>query len=267
MSEEQLILPFWASNVERGIPNSLARSALFGMVKRGAERKQYKDELIASYAGTEILYTGEALNQQDLDLWLELVDRWREVGGGDLDLSFTRYGLCKMLGKRKNAQSYQQIKDSLKRLRRTDIEVNTKTKKGRIIYNGGLIHELGRIEEDERTEIRINMNGNLAKLFGGRGNRQFSTQILDQRRSLKGDLSKWLYGYIITHRTDFERMKPHWIKLDKLKNLSGSTGTMKMFKFNLKKALEQLVKAAVVKEWEINERGVMVVYRREELMK
>ncbi len=68
------------------------------------------------------------------------------------------------------------------------------------------------------------------------------------------------------HRTNIERMKPHWIKLDKLKELSGATSTMKTFKFNLKKALEQLEKAAVLEEWLINEDGVMVVYRKEALM-
>jgi hypothetical protein len=260
MSDNQLILPFWASKVERGVPNSLARSALFGMVERGPERRQFKKEVIASYSGTQILFSGEALNQQDLDLWLELVDRWKE--SGELSLVYTKHGLCKMIGKTKSARLYKQIEESLFRLYSADIEVRTKTPKGQIRYFGRLIHEMVWIDEDHKTQTRINMNPNLADLFGGKGNRQFSKQILDQRRSLKGDLSKWLYGYIITHRTDIERMKPHWIKLDKLKKLSGSTSTMKTFKFNLKKALEQLEKGGVLQGWEINAEGVMVVYRK-----
>jgi hypothetical protein len=265
MSDDQLKLPFWASKVERGMPNSLARSALFGMVKRGAERKQYKKEVVASYAGTTIMFTGEALNQQDLDLWLELVDRWKEFG--KVSLAYTKHGLCKMIGKGKSAQTYKQIEDSLIRLQEANIEVRTKTPKGQIRYFGNLIHRMVWVDETTKMEMTIDMNPDLAGLFGGKGNRQFSNQILDQRRSLKGDLSKWLYGYIITHRTDIERMKPHWIKLAKLKELSGSTSPMKKFKFNLKKALEQLEIAAVVKEWDINEDSVLVVYRREELMR
>jgi hypothetical protein len=261
---DQLKLPFWASTVERGVPNSLARSALFGMVERGPERQQFKKKVIASYAGTKILFSGEALNQQDLDLWLELVDRWKELG--ELSLVYTKHGLCKMIGKSKSARAYKQIEESLLRLYNADIEVRTKTPKGQIRYFGRLVQEMFWIDEDSKMEARINMNPNLAALFGGKGNRQYSTQIIDQRRSLKGDLSKWLYGYIITHRTSLDKMEPHWIRLNKLKELSGSTSTMKSFKFNLKKALVQLESAAVVAEWDINEDSVLIVYRKEALM-
>ena len=159
---DQLKLPFWASTVERGVPNSLARSALFGMVERGPERQQFKKKVIASYAGTKILFSGEALNQQDLDLWLELVDRWKELG--ELSLVYTKHGLCKMIGKSKSARAYKQIEESLLRLYNADIEVRTKTPKGQIRYFGRLVQEMFWIDEDSKMEARINMNPNLAAL-------------------------------------------------------------------------------------------------------
>src|SRR5687768_5946240 len=58
---------------ERTIPNIIARSALFGAIKRGA--RPYKDkELIGSRGDVEIYYTGKALDQADCTVWMQALN-------------------------------------------------------------------------------------------------------------------------------------------------------------------------------------------------
>jgi hypothetical protein len=49
------------------VPNSIIRSALFGIVRRG--RRMYVEERkIASIVGIDIIYSGPQLDQADLDV-------------------------------------------------------------------------------------------------------------------------------------------------------------------------------------------------------
>ena len=63
----ELMLPGWSNNV-RGVPNSILRGALFGVVKRG-NRRYLKGERLASLSNINVIYTGERLDQSDLDVW------------------------------------------------------------------------------------------------------------------------------------------------------------------------------------------------------
>ena len=92
----QLVLPYF-TKLERIVPSSVARSALFGLFRRGDERKAYDDELIASYGGTEIKYTGLTLNQQDLDTWMEVIHLLSKDRTNHIET--TGYRLLKGLGK------------------------------------------------------------------------------------------------------------------------------------------------------------------------
>ena len=62
-----VMLPIWPDAV-RAVPNGFLRSALFGTIRRGA-RRYMKRERIAALEGIEIYYTGERLDQGDLDVW------------------------------------------------------------------------------------------------------------------------------------------------------------------------------------------------------
>ena len=66
-----LQLPVWSESV-RGTPNSLLRGALFSAIQ-SKDRQYVKDELLASQDGIEIRYTGEQLNQIDLEVWEQAV--------------------------------------------------------------------------------------------------------------------------------------------------------------------------------------------------
>jgi hypothetical protein len=66
-SAEILQLPLWAEQ-KRGTPNSFLRSSLFAAVQ-GKDRRFMKEEVLASQNGITVKFTGEQLNQSDLDVW------------------------------------------------------------------------------------------------------------------------------------------------------------------------------------------------------
>lgn len=69
-------LPLWPDAV-RAVPNSFLRSALFGAIRKG-RRRFIKGEQIAAVDGIEIRYTGERLDQGDLDVWEALLHAARD---------------------------------------------------------------------------------------------------------------------------------------------------------------------------------------------
>lgn len=64
---QQLALPFPWGNEVRGIPNILIRTAIFGVVRPG-QRRWMKGEEVFSMDGYRVNYTGEQLDQGDLDI-------------------------------------------------------------------------------------------------------------------------------------------------------------------------------------------------------
>jgi TrfA protein len=66
-------LPSWPDAV-RAVPNGFLRSALFGAIAKG-RRRYLERELIATVEGVEIRYTGQRLDQGDLDVWASILSR------------------------------------------------------------------------------------------------------------------------------------------------------------------------------------------------
>src|SRR5207244_9741357 len=69
-------LPLWPEPA-RGVPNDVLRSALFAAIQ-GKEREFIKHRLIAAYEGNRIEYTGEQLEQSDLDVWEQVLHLARQ---------------------------------------------------------------------------------------------------------------------------------------------------------------------------------------------
>src|SRR5690606_6422757 len=73
---EVVQMPLWPVD-DRIAPNEFLRSALFGVVQRG-RRRRYDNELIESWRNVELRYTRVALDQSDLDDWLQVVQLLRD---------------------------------------------------------------------------------------------------------------------------------------------------------------------------------------------
>ena len=113
LKELQLKLwPDWPDD-RRGAPNTVVRSAVFGVVRRG--RRQWVREVpVAGPQGWSITLSGWRLDQHDCDIWLEVMHLARNQAPGE-PVRFTIHALLKrlghgVLGKRDYAWIVQRLK-------------------------------------------------------------------------------------------------------------------------------------------------------------
>ena len=198
-------LPAWPESV-RAVPNGFLRSALFGAIKRGA-RRYLKAELVAAVEGTEIRYTGERLDQGDLDVWESVLHavRTQELGS---QCRVTSYALLKLMGLTDTGKNRATLHTRITRLVANAVEV----KQGRYTYIGGLIRFAAKDEETQ--EWVIELDARLRPLFAAD---QFTQVEWAVRQALSGQpLAQWLHGFYASHA------KPFPMLMETLLRLSGS---------------------------------------------
>lgn len=218
-------LPLWPEPA-RGVPNVALRSALFGVVKKGT-RHYLKKEKIYSQADIELFYTGEQLDQGDLDLH-ETVTHVCRVQALGSECRVTAYQLLKLMGKGDTGPNRDTLDARLTRMKATAICVSV----GRYSYEGSLIDEVWR---DKNTkEYVIVLNPKLAALFESD---QFTLVDWNVRRALSGkQLAQWLHGYYASHA------KPFPVSVSMLHDLCGSDIVrIDHFREKLKTALDAVV--------------------------
>ena len=221
----------WA-NENRGIPNAFLRSALFGVVRRG-RRAMIKDAEIAAWGDTSIRFTGEQLQQSDQDVWMACVEACKRAGRTEVVVG--QRELMRLIG-RKNGNS-KQLWSDLKRLIFAGIEVEAE----RFSYAGTLIHSA--VKDEQTKKIVLSINPQMAALFGAG-----ATHIeAEQRHALVSELSKWMQGYVLSHKSSYR--KPHLIGLDKLQVLCGSQSDIRKFRFNIKKSMAELKEQKAIAGW------------------
>lgn len=220
-------LPLWPDAV-RGVPNGMLRSALFGVIKKGS-RRFMQGEQVAALEGIEIRYTGQQLDQGDLDVWESLLHVARVQKMGE-QCRFTAYALLKLMEKTDTGKNRETLQIRIERLRANAINI----KQGRYSYIGGLVDEAFR--DDETREWVIGLNPKLHNLFGAD---QFTQIEWTVRRTLDGQpLAQWLYGFYAGHA------KPYPIKIETLHKLCGSEATvMSDFAKTLRKGMDAVSKA------------------------
>ncbi|MCP4933390.1 MAG: hypothetical protein GY927_04105, partial [bacterium] len=178
---EVVQLPFWPEPV-RGVPNGVLRSALFGAIRKGA-RRYMEQARIAALEGAEIHYTGQRLDQGDLNVWEAVlhIARLQEMGQ---QCRFTAYAILKLLSKTDTGKNRQTLHKRILRLRANAVEI----KQGRFTYVGGLIDEA--YKDDETQEYIVVLNAKLRSLFTAD---QFTQIDWNVRHALDGhQLAQWL---------------------------------------------------------------------------
>jgi hypothetical protein len=225
-------LPVWP-DATRCVPNGMLRSALFGAIKKGP-RRYMEGEEIAAQDGIEIRYTGQRLDQGDLDVWESIlhVCRFQDMGS---HCRFTAYTMLKLLGKTDAGGNRDNLHKRLMRLKATAIEVQ----QGRYSYAGSLVDDVYR--DKETHEYVVILNTKLRPLFAGD---QFTQIDWDVRHALDGQpLAQWLHGYYASHAQPFP------VKVETIHKLCGSESTlMSDFAKNLRKALDALTDASNANE-------------------
>ena len=222
-------LPLWPDMV-RGVPNAALRSALFGAIKKGA-RPYLERQKIHSQEGICIIYTGARLDQGDLDVW-QVVLHLMRLQTLSNECRFKAYQLLKKLGKTDTGKNRDILNRRLSRMNATGIEVKTI---GKISYEGSLIDEVYRDENNREYVIRLNPK--LIALFAAD---QFTQVDWNVRQSLTGHmLAQWLHGYYASHA------KPYPLNVSTLLMLSGSENMEpRSSRQKLCKALEALTAAS-----------------------
>ena len=224
------MLPIWPDAV-RAVPNGVLRSAMFGAIRRGA-RRYLRRERIAALDGIEIFYTGERLDQGDLDVWEMILHLARLQGLGN-ECRTTAYQLLKAIGKADTGGNREVLHIRLMRLKATSVEIE----QSRYGYAGSLIDEVYRDKETREYIFRVNPK--LRALFEPD---QFTQIDWVVRRELDGKpLAQWFHGFYASHA------KPYPVSVAKLRELCGSEAeSLRHFREDLREALDAVVKAGMV---------------------
>ncbi|MBL8253775.1 MAG: TrfA family protein [Candidatus Competibacter sp.] len=247
-SADIIHLPQWLEAV-RVCPSSVLRSALFGVVRRG-RRKALNGEVLATWEGVTIRYTGWRLDQGDLDVWLAALHLAREHNLG-VRVPVTINKMLRTMGRSTAGSFHEWFKSSIRRLTACAVEITA----GQKTFGGPLIEGFDR---DESTgEHVLYLSPRLSVLFEDGDYTRIDWEV---RRSLGMDLAKWLHGYIASHRA-IEK-NPHRIGLKRLQELCGSeTDELRFFRRDVREAMEALQAASVVKAWRITSGDALEVVR------
>ena len=243
----------------RGGPNVLLRSALFAGIaskKRGfigiqtSPEKDPEGVLLACPEGQQIRFSGMQLNQYDADVFFEVLHRSRRTPLG-AEALFTGASFLAAIGRSRNNLNYEDLDDSLRRLRRGTLDVSWRGSDYKPLeYTGSLIRDFTRQTDDKL--YRVSLHPAISSLFG----RSCWTQLeWSERLKLKGKpLAQWLHSYYSTHA------KPFPVTAAFLKEKTGSpTKHLKHFKVELKAAFEAV---ALVTGWSIEWSGDLVKVTR-----
>ena len=206
---EPVQLPLWPEPV-RAVPNGFLRSALFavGGASKGRKREHLKSVQLAAVEGMSVRYTGERLDQNDLDVWETVLHAVRQQAMGDT-CHVTAYSLLKLMGLTDTGKNRQLLSERIERLASAVVKIQC----GRYSYVGALIS--GAVHDEQTREWVIRMNPDVRPLFAPD---QFTQVQWAVRQELgKNQLAKWLHGYYSTHA------KPYPMRVEKLLHLAGST--------------------------------------------
>jgi hypothetical protein len=241
-------LPLWPVEL-RACPSCVLRSALFGVVQRG-RRKALEGEILATWEGVIIRYTGWRLDQGDLDVWLAALHLAREHHLG-VRVPMTINAMLRTMGRPTAGSSHDWFKGAIRRLTACAVEITAGCK----TFGGPLIEGF---ERDEATgEHVLYLSPRLAVLFEDDDYTRIEWEI---RRGLGMDLAKWLHGYIASHRAT--PRNPHRIGLERLRALCGSDyERLRDFRDDVRKAMDQLQAAGVVTTWRITPGDALEVVR------
>ena len=241
-------LPLWPAEL-RTCPSCVLRSALFGVVRRG-RRSYLERQIIAAWANTTIRYSGMRLDQADLDVWLAALHITRESGLG-APVRTSIGAMLKAMGRTQDGRAYEDFNNTIVRLTGCVVEITANRK----TYGGSLIESFERDEDTGRYVLYLNPR--LVVLFEDEA---FALIDWEQRHGLRRDLSKWLHGYILSHKATPK--EPHRIGLEKLRDLCGSeTGELKKFRQQIREAMAELQEASIVTRWKITSGDVLEFVR------
>ena len=166
-----------------------------------------KKQLLCSIKGVSLRYTGEQLDQSDLDVWEQAVHLARLHPLGNV-CHFTAYSFLKALGHGTGKAQYKWLSEVITRLVACEVELSTKER----AYGGNLITSWKR---DEVTgSYALTLNPDILRLYSYG---DWTALDWEQRLKLRGKpLALWLHGFYSSHA------KAYLMLVETLHQLSGA---------------------------------------------
>jgi hypothetical protein len=236
-------LPIWGE-AQRGLPNSLARGALFTAVRDNSSRLYFEGAPVASLSGIDLHYRGQELRQDDASVFMTILHLARHVPLGQ-EVSFTAYAMLKELGWSINSKEYQHLRQCIDRLSATSVRVSAD--RGRVGYGGSLVRQfVWRDEQGKQlSHWKVWLEPEIVRLFGEQA---FTIFDWGQRRMIGGraSLALWLHSFLCTHA------EPIPMSVGKYHELSGSKSkNLFHFRARLVVALQKLKDARFLADFRI----------------
>lgn len=246
----------WADEL-REAPNEALRCALFTARNRNVQRDQLKAVEVSSYGNSRVIYTGEELRQDDLDVWLQVLHlaRLKELGS---PIRFSPAQMKKDLKWPYGVKHTVRLMTILTRLKTTGVQFHSER-----LGRGVVLSLVRKFEYSDDFDVAgkrgddewiVELEPEIATLFGGGF---YSTRIeWEQRMALPGNLAKWLHGFYASHS------EPYALNVETLIKHAGSrVSTPGKARQMIKEALNELVTVGFFKEASCDRAGKVTVVR------
>lgn len=235
---EVIQLPLW-TEIERAIPNHLARSSLFAPIAKG-RRKQHRKTPLVSRSDAVILFSGDQLDEADCDVWMQALHEARQVPLGE-PVQINRAEFLRKIGRSKSAQAYRWLHSSFERLSFGMLSIQTKTYEIGVTPHSRLIHLINGFDHDPATDsYMLQIDPRMLKMFN---NAEFALINWEKRLLIENrvDLAKRLQRLVATSSDKTQRYS-----LDYLKEVCCHEGRMRDFKTSLQDAMEELERLNII---------------------
>ena len=237
-AQDQQQLPLWP-DLERAIPNHLARSSLFAPISRGA-RKTHDRAEIASREDVKILFTGKQLDMADCDVFMQALYEGHRATLGE-KVVINRGKFLAAIGRSKGRSDYEWMHDSFRRLFLGAIEIEAKRYKIGATPKSSGLHLIDAFDYDPDTDsYYIKFDPRILALFH---NREYALIDWEKRKQLakRVDMAKWLQNYLASHEPGLHR-----IGLKPLKEWMDYASPIHKFREAVMEALSELERLEIV---------------------
>ena len=252
----QQSFPGW-DDENRAVPNPFVRSGLFSVKNSKNEDRGYLDKLVLpSLSNYRIEYSGRELQQDDLSVWLFLINLAKNQPIADC-VYFTGYQIVTDLSWTLNSKSYLRAKQCIERLKVTGLEISSVSPESGAkeqAYSGSLIREYSWDARDGTNNPRwmVRFEPKISLLFL-EDTTTFASWEIRKRIGSRHTVAQWLHYYFESHK------KPFPISVRKVHELSRSGDTVSSFRNTVKRALDKLVEVGFLTEYAIENDKIIVI--------
>lgn len=268
MEEGQLVL--WGES-ERGLPNEIVRCAVFSAKNRNDPRDVYRANsplVVPVIGGGEVIYIGEELRQDDETVWMQLVHMAKEARSSVV--SFVPHVFIQAVGWPVKGDSYDRLLTCLRRLSTSGLEVYSNRFEHGVSTKLIAKYTYSKSRGKPWTVTVYDKDDELLFLFDS----LYSRLDWEIRLALPEGVATWLHGFFASHKEPFGHKvetlaigagltleKPEDAKLTPSERASKRKERLREAKKTIKRALDQLVAAGVLTDYEITRTNVVNVTR------